>query len=245
MLTYTNTEQLKEYIKTRLGEPAIDLEIEFERKNGFGQVDIAIQDSLKWFIRENADEGSFKDIMILYPQAGITVYDVPDDITEIVQAQPVYGNGFTPFTSFDVGSRESLVATTGWAQFDLVTYVAAQQYLGDVNKYIGKKYDIHFYPSQHKMRIYPTPKSGQDRALLFTVYRRADLIDIYNNILFQELVVATATVQWGINVTKDRATLPGGGAIDGAGIMSRGNDMRAKALQDIKDESRKAIITVG
>ena len=241
----TNFSQMREYVKSRLGHPVIDLELELDCREGFGQTEIAINDSIEWFVRENQDEGSYLDWMIVQLQPGIHTYDVPEDITEVIEAQPMYGNGFTPFTSFDVGSMESLVSTTGWAQFDLVTWVAAQQYLGDVRKYIGKKYDIRFFPQQHKMRIYPTPKANEDRMVMFRVYRRNILFELYNHILLKDLMVAKAREQWGINLTKDNHTLPGGVTVDGKGILAKAEKDMELAMKRIIEQSRKPLITLG
>ena len=238
-------DHMREYVLTRLGHPVYELELETQSRDGFGQVEIAINDSIDWFVRHNQDEGSYLDWMVVHTQPGVHTYDVPEEITEIIEAQPIFGNGFTPFTSFDVGSMESLVSTTGWAQFDLVTWVTAQQYLGDVRKLIGKKYDIKFFPQQHKMRIYPTPKANEEPRLMFRIYKRSEIFELYNHILLKDLMVAKAREQWGINLTKDKYTLPGGVSVNGEGILSKAERELKEAKEIIIQQSRKALITVG
>lgn len=235
---------MKEYIKSRLGHPCYSLELELESREGFGHIDIAINDSIDWFCRYNQHEGEYKDWMVMFLQPGITTYDVPDDVTEIVEASQGWANGFTPFTSFDVGTRESLVATTGWAQFDLVTWVTGQLYLADVSKYLSRKYDMRLFPQQHKMKVYPSPKN-EDRAVLFTVYRRQNLIELYNHILLKELMVAKAREQWGVVLTKSKMSLPGTGTINGDAILSKAEKDIEKVMDRIVKESAKPIITTG
>ena len=245
MYQITTSDQLKEWIKANLGKPVIHLEIEEENKNGLGHINLGIEYGIDFFIRHNQHEGAYKDLMILTLQPGIHTYDIPEDICEAVQAQPVFGNGFTPFTSFDVGARESLVATTGWAQFDLVTYVAAQQYLGDVRKYIGKKYDLQVFPETHKMRVYPTPRDNEERVVIVEVYRRQALYEIYNHFLSRQLMVAKTREIWGSILDKDDYTLPGNGKVNGASILAKAEKDMEKWEQQIVQQSAKPIISVG
>jgi hypothetical protein len=241
----TTAAELKEWIKANLGHPCIQLEIEQEDRGGLGHINLGIEYGIDFFIRHNQHEGAYKDLMILTLQPGIHTYDIPDDICEAVQAQPVFGNGFTPFTSFDVGARESLVATTGWAQFDLVTYVAAQQYLGDVRKYIGKKYDLQVFPEQHKMRVYPTPRDGEERVVIVEVYRRQVMLELYNHFLARQLMVAKTREFWGSILGKDSFTLPGGGTVNGDQILAKAEKDIEKWENQITIQSAKPIISVG
>lgn len=245
MYNITTAPELKEWIKANLGHPVIHLEIEQEDRGGLGHINLGIEYGIDFFVRHNQHEGAYKDYMIVTLQPGIHVYDVPEDICEVVETQPVFGNGFTPFTSFDVGARESLVATTGWAQFDLVTYVAAQQYLGDVRKYIGKKYDLEFFPEQHKMRVYPTPKTNEERVVIVTVYRRNELLEIYNHLLSRQLMVAKTKELWGSILSKDNYTLPGNATVNGEKILAEAKADMEKWEKMIIDQSAKPIISVG
>lgn len=241
----TTFDQMKEWVKAQLGHPVIHLEMELESRNGLGHVDMAIKDAIKWFEYEDQDQGSYKDFMIIFLQPGVHTYDTPEDLVQVVEAQPVYGNGFTPFTSFDVGSRESLVATTGWAQFHLVTYVAAQMYLGDVKKYIGKKYDLKFFPAQKKVRVYPTPRDSEDRVIITTVYRAQQMYEYYNHPHLRKLMVEYARRQWGTILYKDIVTLPGGGRVNGEGILAEANKKIEEIEAVIRSQSSPPMISVG
>lgn len=232
-----------EYVRARLGHPVIDLELELAEKNGLGHVHLAINDSLDWMIRENQNESDFHDWMILFTKTGIVEYKVPEDVTDAIDAAPSFGNGFTPWLAFDVGAGESLVATTGWSQFDLVTYVAAMRYLGDVKKLVGIQYQIHLHPDQHILRVYPTPK--EDRAILVEVYRKSRISEIFQNILFRDLVTARTKVIWGNILGRDIVQFPGGGSVDGRSILEAGKQELKDAEDRILGESARPFIMIG
>jgi hypothetical protein len=190
--------------------------------------------------RHNQDEANYHDWMIIYLRQGIIEYDVPEEVTDAIDAAPSFGNGFTPWTSFDVGSGESLVATTGWSQFDLVTYTSALRYLADVQKLVGIQYQIRFHPVAHKIKIHPTPKA--DRAIIVKIYRKAKISEIFDNILFRDLVVARTKYIWGEVLARDTYTFPGGGTVDGNGVLNRAEKELEKVEKRIDDQSAPPFI---
>jgi hypothetical protein len=235
-------DDMQEYIMARLGSPVLDLELELQKKNGLGHIQLAIQDSLDYFFREAASEAIYYDYMVLYMKQGIIEYRVPDDITDVIDVQPSWGNGFTPWTAFDVGAGESLVATTGWSQFDLVTYTGAMRYLSDVQKLVGVQYRVWFNPITHIMRVIPTPKAN--RAAMVAVYRKATLSEIFNNVIFRDYATARTEELWGKILSKDDYTFPGGGKINGQLILQNARTDR-KDLEDkiFKEAARPYIMT--
>lgn len=246
MRIYTHA-QMKSWILSRLGIRLIDVELDLESNDGFGHVDLAISDSIDWFVRHSNNEGSYKDWMVMRLEPGIHTYDVPDDVNEICRANSTYGGGFTPFTGFDVGARESLVSTTGWANFDLLTYVIGQMYLSDVSKYIGRKYDVKMFPAQHKVKIQPTPQytGDSERYVMFEVYRTNALEELYNVPELREYMLGKAMVDWGHILGKNKVTLPGGVSVDGAGILSRGQTLMKDYGDALKSQFPRAIISLG
>ncbi len=234
-------DDLVEYVRARLGHPVIDLELELEEKDGLGHVHLAIQDSLDWMYRHNQNEANYKDIMILTLTKGIIEYTLPEEVSDVIDAAPTWGNGFTPWLAFDVGSGESLVATTGWSQFDLVTYAAAMRYLADVKKLVGQSYQVHYSPQQRKLRIYPTPKET-GTAVMLEIYRKDLLSEVFANILFRDLVIARTRYIWGSILAKDDVTQPGGGKVGGSSVLALAERELEKAEKRIDDESDRPFI---
>ena len=239
---YITRDDMVEYIKARLGHPVVDLELELEEKNGLGHIHLAINDTLDWFFRHNQNEADFSDYMVLFLKPGIIEYDVPEDVTDIIDVAPSFGNGFTPWTAFDVGEGETLVATTGWSQFDLVTYTAAMRYISDVKKLLGTQYQVRFHPQAHKVRILPTPR--RPRVAMCKVYRKAALSEIFANVYFRDLAVARTKVMWGEILTKDSYNFPGGGKVNGDTLLANARADQDRLEKEIISQSASsAIIT--
>lgn len=237
---FITRDDMAEYVRARLGHPVLEVELELAEKDGLGHVHLAINDSLSWMFRHNQDESAYHDWMIVFLREGIIEYDVPEETLDVIDAAPSFGNGFTPWTAFDVGAHESLVATTGWSQFDLVTYTAALRYLGDVQKLVGIMYEVQLHPQAHKMRIFPTPRA--DRPAIVKVYRKAKIAEIFSNILFRDLVVARTKVIWGEILSRDEYTFPGGGSVNGQILLDNARADLEKIEIRIYDESAKPFI---
>lgn len=237
---YVTRDDLAEYVKARLGSPVLELELELEEKDGLGHIYLAINDTLDWFYRYNQDEANYHDWMVLYLKAGIIEYDTPEEVSDVVDVAPSFGNGFTPWTAFDVGAGESLVATTGWSQFDLVTYTAAQRYIADVKKLVGIQYQVRFHPFQHKLRIFPTPRA--DRVAICRIYTKAKIGEVFANISFRDLVVARTKIMWGEILDRDDYTLPGGGKVNGARLLENARADLLRYEEKIVDESARPFI---
>lgn len=214
---YVTRADVVEYVKARLGFPVLEMEMEMEERNGLGHIYLAINDSLDWMWRHAQDEANYMDYMVLSLRQGIMEYDVPPEVTDVIDVAPSFGNGFTPWTAFDVGANESLVATTGWSQFDLVTYTGAMRYIADVQKLVGLQYKVIFHPYQHKMKIYPTPKT--DRMAMVRIYLKARMSDVFNMINFRDLVIARTKIIWGEILDRDDYTFPGGGKVNGGRLL--------------------------
>jgi len=228
---------VQDYVMARLGYPVLDLELELQDKNGMGHIQLAINDSLDWMYRHNADEAIFHDWMVLYLKAGIIDYTVPDEVTDVIDCAPSWGNGFTPWTAFDVGAGESLVATTGWSQFDLVTYTAAQRYISDVQKLVGIIYQVTFQSESHKLRIIPTPRA--DRIAMCAIYRKSTVAQVFSNILFRDLVTARTKIIWGEILSRDDYTMPGGGKVRGDLLLQNAIVALDKVEKQIWEESAR------
>ena len=239
-MAFTTRDDMVEYVRARLGHPVLEIELELAEKDGLGHVHLAINDSLDWMFRHNQDESNYHDWMIIFLRQGIIEYDVPAEVTDTIDAAPSFGNGFTPWTAFDVGAHESLVATTGWSQFDLVTYTAALRYLGDVQKLVGIQYQLRFHPQQHRLKIYPTPRA--DRAIIVKIYRKAQISEIFENILFRDLVIARTKYMWGEVLSRDTYTFPGGGTVNGTDVLSRAEKELEKTEKLINDQSARPFI---
>ena len=234
------TDDMDEYIKSRMGYPVTEIEMVVEERGGLGHIHLAIKDTLDWIYRINMDEASYKDIMKIPLRAGIIQYRVPDNIMEVIDVQPSYGNTFSPMMAWDVGPGESLMGVGGaglggLGQFDLVTYAGAIRYLNDVKKLVGTQYSIKLHPVDHILRVYPTPKS--DRIAIATVYVKAKKYEVFANPLFRDMVVARAEMQLGKILKKDDITLPGGAKVNGQAVYSDAKEDWKALMDELKAQS--------
>lgn len=234
------TDDMVEKIKAMLGYPCTEIEMVVEERNGLGHLHMAVNDTLNWFYRINADESTYMDAMVLRLKAGVIQYRVPDEIMEVVDVSPSYGNTFSPMMAWDVGPGESLMGVGGaglggLGQFDLITYSGALRYLQDVKKLVGTQYNIKLHPQQHILRVYPTPKS--DRVAIATVYVKSKKYEVFANPLFQDMALARAEIQLGRILKKDDMPLPGGGKVNGQMIYNDGLAEWKRLMDELKAQS--------
>lgn len=231
------TDDMVENIKARMGYPCTEIEMVCEERNGLGHIHMAINDTLDWFYKINQDEASYMDAMVIRLEPGRVQYDVPPEIMEVVDISPSYGNTFSPMMAWDVGPGESLMGVGGaglggLGQFDLITYSGAMRYLQDVKKLVGTQYNIKLHPVEHKLRVYPTPKSH--RIAIATVYVKSKKYEVFANPLFRDMALARAEMQLGSILKKDDITLPGGSKVNGQGIYTDAKERWDKLYDELK-----------
>lgn len=233
-------DDLVEMVKSRLGHPVLEIELELAEKNGLGHIHMAINDCLDFFYRHNADEAIFHDWMVLHLKTGIIEYNVPEEVTDVIDVNPSYGNSFSPFLTFSVGAMETLLSTNIMSSFDIVTYTGAQRYMSDLQKSVGVQYQVRLHPVEHKMRVLPTPKA--DTTVMCKIYRKAGLSEVFANVYFRDLVVARCKELWGEILSRDDMTFPGGGKVNGNLLLANAREDKKRLEEAIINQSAPAFI---
>ena len=237
---FVTTDDIVQYIIARMGGDCAEIEMVVEEHKGLGHIHLAIQDTADYFYRYCFDEASYMDAMVLRLKAGIIEYRVPDEVINVIEVSPSYGNTFSPMMAWDVGPGESLTVVGGaglggMGQFDLITYAGAMRYLQDVKKLVGTQYNIKLHPFDHMLRIYPTPKS--DRVAIAMVYMKAKKSELYNNVIFRDMATARAKMQLGEILSKDDCPIPGNAKVNGEAIYAKAEKQWETLLNTIKTES--------
>lgn len=219
---YITRDDMVRRIISRMGGQCQEIEMVVEEDRGLGHVHMAIEDTEDFFYRYCVDEAQYIDLMVLHLIPGVMEYRVPDNVVNVIEVNPSYGNTFSPMMAWDVGPGESLMGVGGaglggLGQFDLITYSGALRYLQDVKKLVGTQYHIKFHPTDHLLRIYPTPRSRTNAVA--EVYLKAKKSELYNNILFRDMAFWRAQEQLGIILKKHTFTMPGGLTINGKEIF--------------------------
>lgn len=124
----------------------------------------------------------------------------------------------------------------------LSSYVLARQNLALVDRLFGQRLMAVWRADAGLLRISPTPT--QSRVALVNYYRRENAVYLYNNILYQNLVIAACGIKWGENLTKYSTTMAGGGSINGEGILNSYKEKYTQALEAVKTETWRPFSTV-
>ena len=229
---FITTDDMARYIISRMGGQVNEIEMVVEEHHGLGHVYMAINDTADYFYRYCFDEAAYVDYMLIRLQPGVIEYHVPDEVMNVVELMPSYGNTFSPMMAWDVGPGESLMGVGGagmggLGQFDLVTMAGAMRSLADTMKFCGTQYNIKLHPVDHILRVFPTPKTC--RNAMACVYTKAKKSELYNNVIFRDMAVARAQIQLGDILKRDDYAIPGGGKINGSLIytdaMTRWKDL--------------------
>ena len=232
---FITTDDMARYIISRMGGQVNEIEMVVEEHHGLGHVYMAINDTADYFYRYCFDESAYVDYMLIRLQPGVIEYHVPEEVMNVVELTPSYGNTFSPMMAWDVGPGESLIGVGGAGQFDLVTMTGAMRYLQDVKKLVGTQYNIKLHPIDHLLRVFPTPKTPRNAIAM--VYTKAKKSELYNNVIFRDMAVARAQQQLGDILKRDDYAIPGGGKINGTLIYTDATTKWDKLFELMKQEA--------
>ena len=262
MAKITTLSDMRYYIKTMLGYPAINIELPDSVMN---QV---VEDACQNFARYNEGEGSYKDYVIFTTSGGVREYPVsgiwnPTTSAYLDNVQDVYDFGvaigldginimFTPTHillhdqyvtqgAYPGGSMGAMGVNDG---LTLTNYTIAQMYIKSIGEYFGKTYRISYRTGKETICIDPMP-SGSYTGILILSRKSADS-ELYNHPVVKRLCVGRCMQIWGgLVLDKYNGTLPDGLTINGGAIYDRGTTMYDKALEDCWKESSPPSFIVG
>jgi hypothetical protein len=242
MAKITNIVQMRDYIKTRLGWPVINVEvadIQFDQIiedsaqdfNFLNYGEAAQIDYMLFSTSANVAEYSFSgqniaeiyDISISLPQDGINTMFTPTHM--LLYEQFMTQGGSMPGANNRMGGQSDSGIVLGG-------YDIAMMYLKEIKQHFGKMYSVRWNPNTESLRIFPTPTEA-GTGLLY-MYRKEWPENLYNHPLMKKLCVARGKMQWGIHLKKYNVTLPDGMGITGTEMYSDGMAEEEKILDDIR-----------
>jgi hypothetical protein len=252
MAEITNVVQLKNYIKTVLGYPTINIEVDDVI------IEQVIEDTVQDFHRYNYTEASYLDWFIFITSGGVSEYplsgikktgtnEVVDDIEAVYDFSVSFGyDGInTLFSPTHIllynqwveqggypGGPSYNTSTPGMV---LADWQIAQNYMSMVNEMVGKMYTFTLLPNK-RIRVMPTPNETSLGVL--GVYRRVDAMYLYNHPIIKKLCVARTKKVWGSILSKFSGSLPDGLTINGEAIHSEGVAEEEKWLEEMRLESQ-------
>lgn len=248
----TNREQMKEYIKYKLGFPINPIILDDT------QLDYVIDDCLLKVWRYFIEEGSFLHYFTFQAKAGQSeycfegmgiqdAYDVQmsglfGGIATLFSPMNMFYNSWIQATGNPMGSPFPF-GTVGYTSRDggqlaMTEMNVGFSYLKTIERQLGKYYNLHWHPGREVLEIIPTPKT--DMVGLVALYVREEENNLFNNPLVRDLMVAASGVQFGKNITLYTGQLPDGLSINGSELLTMYKEDYKEALESCRNESQPA-----
>lgn len=243
-----NLPALKAYVLRQLGAPRICVELSDE------QLMDLIGDCIRYFWKYYS-QGHREDYLAFQLVPGMTHYKVCQELEEVVDLNlPSFlgltDNLLSPVTNalvsqFPWGGMTFPGTCWGGADYGdvLGNWNATLTWLEEAKMDFARKYSVKYIREEKALMVRPTPRYP-DRCLL-RVYKREHVLNLIQDPLFREYLVAKAGWLWTLGLRKYTLQLAGGGQLNG-------DSLAADFKQDIKDikeridlESPTAEILVG
>lgn len=253
MALITNEAEFIGYIKRMLGYPVINVEV--------ADVNISdcIWDSVSTFHRYNYGEGNVRDALFINLSAGVSAYQLPDNIDSVIdiqlsQSQNSINTLFSPQHTLlyndwvtqgnYIGNQGSTGAAGLGGAMNMGNYFIQMTYLKEIEDTFTRKYICDLNPNTKVVTIKPTPNI--DTLGMVFVNRKEDAINLYNNLLVKQLAIAKTKIIWGRNLSKyNSINIPGSGSINGENIRQEGLEQEKEIIENIRLESEPPIFMVG
>jgi len=230
---------LSVWIKTKLGDPIINLEIADK------QITDNIDDSIQRFTKYSGD-ASFRNALVLPLCANQQSYQLDSSVKTVLSLNVVQSatDGinilFSPMNQmYQQGFFDFLFK--GDSGGSLVSYEMGMEYLQTAQDILGAKFFLDFNKYTHILKVTPIPY--YDTIGVCEVYTKYDpgagQSDIYNEIWVKEYALALSKINLGYIWGKySGVSLPGGGTINAAQIIGDGlKEKEALENKLIKDEA--------
>jgi len=247
----TSEAEFISYIKRMLGNPVINVEV------ADANVSDCIYDAVQEFQRYNQGEGTYRDALAISLSAGVSAYQLPDNIDSIVDIKLSQNNmGINELFSiphqllyqqFQMGNFMGGNAYGGVANLGgygvLADFQIQMTYLSEIQEMFERRYVCDLNPNTFKMTIKPTPMI--DSAGVLFVFKKEDAINLYNNPLVKKLAIAKVKKIWGRTLEKYQSiNLPGGSSMNGAAIKQEGIEEEKEILEEIRLQSNPLVFLV-
>jgi len=229
-MAYVNSlSELIEYIKERLGEPVIRVEVHEK------QIRHAINRTVDTFI-EHADDGTNLMFKTINVEAGTRSYTMDEDVHSI---RDVYNTTEYKFDAVFPGRLLAdqygmhLTKTGG-----LFTLELARQEIETINFYLRIKEIFNYNTTTKKLTFIQIPITSMQMGILYYEYvDKTDTSPIYDHHWIRDYSTALTKYQWGQNLTKYTGSmLPGGLTTDAQTILTEAKEEIEKLETELREE---------
>jgi len=235
MSKITNREELKEYIRRRLGAPCINTSDLHDE-----QLDDIIDQTLDRFYEQAMDFAQEERVLYLPVSQGVGYVDISE-----VDPQPTAVNEVLDDYNSDVWSNLNTLFTVEnmmlhrWGfniyQPDVITFQIMYEWLDFFKTMYGRQYRVEINEHGGLARILPFPKYNGGIFTLVWVKRPES--ELYRFSWVREYALARSLIQVGMNRSKyTSVTLPGGATLNGDIYYTRGEQMVEKLEEQLLSE---------
>lgn len=151
---------LVEKIKRRLGAPTV--KIELEDPTIIDNIDYSLQYYRKW-AADNATQETFYTLML---SGGVSMYDLPGDVVEVVSYDvQSYGGVNQLFTMtnymMNQGMFDQMLMRGAGSGYTVVSYHIARDFLETLKRYVIDAYTYKYHKYTNQLEIMPAPTVGE------------------------------------------------------------------------------------
>jgi hypothetical protein len=120
---------------------------------------------------------------------------------------------------------------TGGGGLALANYQAMMIYLETIKDFFTISYKIDFNDMSQVLTVVPSPP--EDSVGILRLWRKETAINLYNNVMVQDLAIAIVKTIWGTTLRKYPMTLPDGSNTNefGREIWQEGNDEKKEIIR--------------
>ena len=238
MLTpYINSkESLVEYIRLKLTHPDLEINITEE------QFSICIDEAVQLFCRKSYD-GSQKKAYVLQLKAGQQEYLLPYQIMSVSSVQRR--------TSFDLFSYEDMAMMKLFSNIssfnlspatDLVDIEIIRRSIRDAELMFKIETSFEFNSTSKILYLQERIHTNQEACLFCHEMINDANGYLYNNEWIKKYSVASARLQWGINLSKyNGSVLPNGLTLNAEIFLSQAEKEKTEALEELNSTYRKPL----
>lgn len=217
----------KSYIKRKLGDPVVDIEITDE------QLDDLINDTLLKYV-EQATDGTSLRWKVVNLTDGVFEYDLGFDTQVVLKVYEESGNKYDIEAVFP----DKMIADSFGSMLqagDIMTYDLTKKFLEQLNFMFTDQMGFDFNSTSKKLYLTNTTGKTKVGVLYYQILNYSDSSSsIYSNQWIRDYAVAMAKYQWGFNLLKyEGSILPEGMTINASAIMDEGKQEIEKLDLDL------------
>lgn len=183
---------------------------------------------IEW-LNENSDEATRPDTYQLMLSTGVKDYTLPSYV--------FYVTGYYPdSTPYPMSRRKYIYEKSGLAYDDMVTLAYSNAYMRDMELNTGIYHTFHFNTTTKLFTLLNTESLS---SIYLSIYRDDFVTSSYKesmfeNKVFQRLILAHTYIQWARNLKKYNRELIGGSTLNWEALMEDGKELLEKTEEEIK-----------